>query len=162
MLFGLVALGIVVIIVVVAASRRNDDQRDSALFPGRRSPVRLAYPVDVALAADGFWLQGAAIPLGALIAYVYVSQGISRSGRVRFAPGTNGHFVYTGSKPTTVEILRVVEDGSDDSLDVDYLPTSDSTVIDPNTSVAGAAAWFATQSPPATNLPLERSDPPAY
>jgi len=158
---GLLLFGGVSILVIIAAIRRNREalknpDASSALRSARtRRAAPLAYPVNVTLGYDGFWLEGSTIPAEAIIVYVYMLGTISKSGQVRYVPRANGHFVYTGAKPDGVEVIRVSVDGSD-STDFDYVPSDSTDYSTP------AAAWYATHDPRPDNTPVERSDPPAY
>lgn len=161
---GLLLFGGVSIFVIIAAIRRNREalethQAATALRSSRtRRAASLAYPVNVVLGYDGFWLEGATIPAGALIVYVYMVATNSHSGQIRYVPRANGHFVYTGAKPDGVEVIRVSVDGAD-SPDVEYFPPD---TIDTTDSSTAAVAWYATQDHRPENTPVERSDPPAY
>lgn len=153
---GLLFFGGFALFALLAALRKN-----RAAIMGaaqlRAGPLRgsAAYPVAVTLGDDGFWLLGDTVPKGALILYAYLSGAQRHSGRVRYRPGAQGQFVYTGGKPESAEVLGVTVD-EPGTQDPDFFP-ADSISFD-----APAVAWYATQAEPASSPPPERQDPPAY
>jgi formylglycine-generating enzyme required for sulfatase activity len=66
----------------------------------------------VRIADDGFWLEGPDFPPDAVVRYRFVVNGETRVDRVVIEPGPRGTFVYTGGRPSQVEILEVVRQGA--------------------------------------------------
>ena len=160
-LLGLLAFGGIVMAVIIAAilkDRGTTEEQEAlaALRSGRpRTTPALAYPVNVVLGNDGFWLEGSTIPPGSLIAYAYLTATQSQAGKVRYAPGAKGQFVYTGTKPEVVDVLHIGAD-EPDVTDVDQFSSS-TTPFDIPT-----VAWAATQTRQTDSPSSDRPDPPAY
>jgi sulfatase modifying factor 1 len=66
----------------------------------------------VRIADDGFWLEGPDFPPDAVVRFRFVVNGETRVDRVVIEPGPRGTFVYTGGRPSQVEILEIVRQGS--------------------------------------------------
>jgi sulfatase modifying factor 1 len=66
----------------------------------------------VRIADDGFWLEGPDFPPDAVVRYRFVVNGETRVDRVVIEPGPRRTFVYTGGRPSQVEILEVVRQGT--------------------------------------------------
>jgi len=57
---------------------------------------------------DGFWLEDPVYSAGSTVRYSYVSGGKRSQGEFTVGPGHQGHFVYTGVKPSDIQILAVI------------------------------------------------------
>ncbi|MDB6137541.1 MAG: hypothetical protein JWO94_613 [Verrucomicrobiaceae bacterium] len=68
----------------------------SSLAQGARFSTRIG--------PDGFWITGPAASSGQPLHYSYVMNGQQHEERILFTPGPEGHFIFTGSKPTTVAV----------------------------------------------------------
>jgi hypothetical protein len=68
---------------------------------------------DIQLRDDGFSIH-ANIPRGKKIRYAYTQSGRGRQfGELEYQPGPTGHFVYTGARPDSAEIMGVRDSGDD-------------------------------------------------
>ena len=75
--------------------------------PGRSSGgARLSTRVG----PDGFWITGPPALNGQPLYYTCMVNGERHEERVLFTPGPEGHFIFTGSRPTTVAVRS---DGGD-------------------------------------------------
>jgi hypothetical protein len=61
---------------------------------------------------DGFWLEMPGVATGSEVRYRYRVRGQLRSGMVLYEPGPQGVFVYTGDRPSNVEIVEVIAPGA--------------------------------------------------
>lgn len=68
------------------------------------STLSSAQPLSVRLGEDGFWIVGAGVSAGTPVACRYSVNGNPQSQSVRFEPGPQGHFVFTGSRPENVSV----------------------------------------------------------
>lgn len=59
------------------------------------------------IAADGFWLEGPEYLAGTVAHYRCTVRGMPNDGEFTISQGQQGHFVYTGDRPSDVEILDV-------------------------------------------------------
>jgi hypothetical protein len=75
-------------------------QGQSAPPPKTRRPPRIV--------EDGFWLEDPVYSAGSTVRYSYVSGGKRTQAEFIVGPGHEGHFVYTGLKPSDVQILAVI------------------------------------------------------
>lgn len=158
--FGAMAVGVGAVWALVIWARKREQRRwpegSSRALSGKNPS--LPYPITVRFGADGFWLLGEMIPAGSLIAYVYVTEGRVKSGDVSYVARASGHFVYTGSTPSQVEVIRISPPHmSDAETDDEFIVTTDET-----DNATPVAAWYAVQHPPPRDPPVERADPPAY
>ena len=58
----------------------------------------------VRVADDGFWIVGDGISAGSQISCRYTVNGNSQTTNVRYDPGAQGQFVFTGSRPSNVSV----------------------------------------------------------
>ena len=68
-----------------------------------------SYRENVRIETDGFWFTRSQ-PSGTRFRYTVLARNQSTSGRVRYKPGPNGHFVYLGFQPDQVALQREDED----------------------------------------------------
>jgi hypothetical protein len=61
-------------------------------------------PLRVRTADDGFWIIGEGIAAGTLLTCRYQVGGGAQQLDVRYEPGPQGHFVFTGSRPSNVSV----------------------------------------------------------
>jgi len=73
-------------------------------FPGARFSTRVG--------PDGFWITGPASLSGQPLNYTCMVNGERHEERVLFTPGPEGHFIFTGSRPTTVAVRSDAGAGS--------------------------------------------------
>jgi formylglycine-generating enzyme len=68
--------------------------------------------IDTRLDDDGFVIRAPKVPAGHRIHYQYTVDGVSRTGDVVYAgDGDHGQMVYTGARPTLVQIVAVTAPG---------------------------------------------------
>ena len=103
--------------------RRDSSPRKPADSPARQLGTALgalgAMPAagdgqGVRIEADGFWFTRSQ-PSGTRFRYTVLARNQSTSGRVRYKPGPNGHFVYLGFQPDQVALQREDDEESDPS-----------------------------------------------
>ena len=58
----------------------------------------------IRLSDDGFWIDGGGVSNGTPITCRYNAGGASQNLDVRYEPGPQGHFVFTGSRPSNVTV----------------------------------------------------------
>lgn len=98
-----------------AIARAFSGNGGSGVGSGFAAASRLSgAPLRVRLGEDGFWIVGDGITAGALIACSYMVNGNSEKKTVRYEPGPDGQFVFTGSRPTNVSV-STSSGGSSDS-----------------------------------------------
>ncbi len=61
-------------------------------------------PLRVRVGEDGFWIVGDGISAGTPISCRYTVNGNSQTKIVRYEPGPQGQFVFTGSRPSNVSV----------------------------------------------------------
>ena len=107
-LFMLPVIGvfIAIAIMILKAIRRaigaNPGGRGIGGLPGTASLS--GQPLRVRLGEDGFWIVGEGVSAGTPISCRYSVNGNSESKSVRYEPGPNGQFVFTGSRPSNVSV----------------------------------------------------------
>ena len=71
----------------------------------RISPSGLSsQPLRVRVGEDGFWIIGEGVPAGTPISCRYTVGSASQNLDVRYEPGPQGQFVFTGSRPSNVSV----------------------------------------------------------
>ncbi len=61
-------------------------------------------PLRVRVGEDGFWIVGDGVSAGTPISCRYTVNGNSQTKTVRYEPGPQGQFVFTGSRPSNVSV----------------------------------------------------------
>lgn len=70
-----------------------------------QSAVRPAGPLTTRVVDDGFWIQSSELPAGTLLTCRYAADEGIKELNVRFEPGPQGQFVFTGSRPRTLSVV---------------------------------------------------------
>lgn len=78
---------------------------------------------------DGFWLDTTGVAAGSVIRYRCSVLGEPRTGSLTVEPGAKRQFVYTGGRPSGIEVLAVVppQNVSDEDIEQSYQPYPDDT-----------------------------------
>jgi hypothetical protein len=76
-----------------------------------QSAPRPAGPLTTRVVDDGFWIQSSELPAGTLLTCRYAADEGSKELHVRFEPGPQGQFVFTGSRPRTLSVVVVPRGG---------------------------------------------------
>ena len=71
---------------------------------GQRSSDSPVDELTTRIVDDGFWINGPTSAAGSTVSYHYVVKGVTQNDQVVFAPGPQGHFIFTGSRPQSVSI----------------------------------------------------------
>jgi len=125
--WGLIAI---VIFKMVRAFLRNITPPPTSNEPLRQpppaAPLRGTGELATRVAEDGFWVQSNQLSPGTLLTCRYTLDEGSREVTIRFDPGHDGHFVFTGSRPRAVSVV-VVPRGSSATI----AQNNPSTWIDP-------------------------------
>jgi sulfatase modifying factor 1 len=96
---------------------------------------------------DGFWLELFGVARGSQVRYRCRAGGEEQSGSVEYEPGAQGQFVYTGGRPTDVQIIDITHPTGGTILPpVQTWPTSPPRI----------------HHPPRTHPPPPVAPPPAY
>jgi sulfatase modifying factor 1 len=145
----LVAAVIILIIYVV----KNLATRGGLGTPGAVPPRSFGQnDVRIREADDGFWLQLFGVAGGSQVRYRCRVGGVDQSGSVEYEPGAQGQFVYTGGRPTDVQILEITHPTGGIILPpVQTWPTSPPPIHHPPRTH---------QPPPVVRPPV--APPPAY
>jgi formylglycine-generating enzyme required for sulfatase activity len=104
-------LGAVIVVVIFkivrALSRTNLSPAGTvgSLLGGAAMSAHPSGPVSTRIVDDGFWIQSSELPTGALVTCRYTTEGGTQEINLRFEPGAEGHFVYTGSRPHSVSVV---------------------------------------------------------
>jgi formylglycine-generating enzyme required for sulfatase activity len=119
--FGPVALffwGLIAIVVfkVLRTFLRNITPPPMPNEPLREAPqagtLRATGELTTRVVDDGFWIQSNELSPGTLLTCRYTLDEGSREVGIRFDPGHDGHFVFTGSRPRAVSVVVVPRGGS--------------------------------------------------
>ncbi len=113
--FMVLIIFIFLAVTIVRAAARAASQ-------GSSTRPRPAMPTGVLteIAPDGFWLTAPSANPGDTVCYEFWSAGQRRSGQVVFQPGNDGRqFIYTGPRPESITISRVIGGGQRVDPDVD-------------------------------------------
>jgi hypothetical protein len=103
-LIALIAIALFIIRAIVhlfsgtlsATSGSGSGDRGFTHMPGQ--------PLRVRAADDGFWIVGEGIAAGTLLTCRYQVGGGAQQLDVRYEPGPQGQFVFTGSRPSNVSV----------------------------------------------------------
>jgi hypothetical protein len=109
-LAALLAVAVVIIVVIVLLlqqPRPPQQEEERPWAPTREELPRRTAGFDVRLAEDGFWLVAPSVAYGSTVRYRCRVEGRLEHGSIPFEPGAQGQFVYTGGRPSEVEVLQV-------------------------------------------------------
>jgi hypothetical protein len=73
-----------------------------------RAPVPRDLGIQPRSVEDGFWLDAPGLDSGSVVHYRCRVGGQTRTGSFTVEPGPRGQFIYTGARPSDIEILEVV------------------------------------------------------
>ncbi len=158
------AVFIIVVVVLIASRRRNATAGGGAAQLFTSSRADLVSTVRVTVAPDGFWLRSAAVAAGMFIGYRYLVASGGRTSQVQFAPGPDGHFVFTGERPDHVEITHVTP--AESGIDPDVVVSDSGSTF--SRDLLTAETWRRTHQyddsppPPPTSSTFQPPAPPAY
>lgn len=164
LLLEFIAVVVAAIVIVAAVKRGGGKPKLREAVPSSRPD--LIASVNVAIGDDGFWLRSAVVAAGMIIGFRYLVASGGKTSQVQFAPGPDGHWVYTGQRPDHVEITHVssAESGSGDGSVLGDIGNNFGR------DLFLADAWHRSQQTadvtppplPGTSSVFARSDPPAY
>ena len=131
-LLGLPIIGIVlaVFIAIIRAIAKSLSANSGGSVGGVSGTSGLSgKSLRIRLADDGFWIDGG-VSTGTPISCRYTAGGASQNVDVRYEPGPQGHFVFTGSRPSNVSVsmksggsssnrMRRIGEGLGASSDID-------------------------------------------
>jgi len=72
---------------------------------GAASGGRAGGPISTRVVEDGFWIRSNMLSPGSLVSCRYTTEGRPQEMNVRYEPGAEGHFIYTGSRPSSVSVV---------------------------------------------------------
>ncbi len=75
-------------------------------------PAPTADQVVTRMVADGFWIVFPLLPVGTVVCYRCLIDGVDREDRFTVGEGPGGLFVYTGGTPEVVKVLEVISTAS--------------------------------------------------
>lgn len=102
----------VVVIVIIKLVRSSANSRPQNVAP---RPTQSA-AIGTELGADGFWILSCPVPVSSTIYFQYWSSGTRHTAQVPYQPGPDGRqFVYTGTRPEQVAIIRIEQPSDDGS-----------------------------------------------
>jgi formylglycine-generating enzyme required for sulfatase activity len=141
-----------IMVAVIVYALRNLGARGAGSSGMGQRPMG---PNDVVVreADDGFWLQLHGVEAGSQVRYRCRVDGQDQSGSIEYEPGPQGHFIYTGGRPTGVQVTGIIH------------PTG-LPLLPPGQSRPTSRPWPATrpprshQPPPVVHPPPQ--PPPAY
>jgi formylglycine-generating enzyme required for sulfatase activity len=139
---------VVVVVVILLARSLGSRDRLGAAGPSRDLRIREA--------DDGFWLELPGVGRGSQVRYSCRVAGQVQSGSIEYEPGQQGQFVYTGGRPTDVQVMQVIPPmGGPLPPPISTWPTSQPWPTPPRTHLPPPTRPLP-QPPPA------RQHPPAY
>jgi len=148
----IVVVAVVIAVVVILAKKQVGRWGSSGT--GRGSRLLGSNDVRIRDGDDGFWLELFGVEPGSQVRYRYRLDGQDQSGSIEYAPGPQGQFVYTGGRPTDVQVTEIIH------------PTGQS-LLPPVRSWPMSRPWPTTRppqtlrpAPPITQPPPQH--PPAY
>lgn len=146
----LVLGAVIVYLIFYLATRRYHWRGPGPLVgPGTLPRPAGAGGLRVREAPDGFWLEVPGAERGSQVRYRCRVGGQEQSGSINYEPGPQGQFVYTGGRPTDVQVIEIV------------LPTG-GPVLPPITSFPTSQPWPTTSHPPPAAPRAASGHPPAY
>jgi hypothetical protein len=91
--------------------RRSPAPPSDIVVPGR--PVRATRREGPRIrpGEDGFWVELPDVETGSEVRYRCVVDGQEQTASFTWAPGLEGQFIYTGGRPTDIEIIEVLGPG---------------------------------------------------
>ena len=107
LIVGLALLFIVFRIVrsLLRATLSQPAETVGSLLSAAPKPGGHSGPISTRIVEDGFWIQSSDLPPGALVTCRYTIDAGPQEMNIRFEPGAEGHFVYTGSRPRSVSVV---------------------------------------------------------
>lgn len=105
-----VAIGIIRAIARAVGASPGSSGSSSSL-PSRSS----GQSPSVKVGEDGFWIMGESLAAGTQITCRYVVNGDTMTKAVRYEPGPQGQFIFTGSRPANVSVSAVGSGGGSTS-----------------------------------------------
>ncbi len=104
-------LGFIAVLFVLrkALSAPRQNQVNLQMVPPRIPPPLVTDPSEFEprIGEDGFWLRAPGAAVGEIICYTYFVNGQQHTDRVRFEPGAEGQFIYTGGQPSDIAVQSV-------------------------------------------------------
>jgi hypothetical protein len=103
--FLLAIIGVIAVVVLRALRQlvmggRIGVSRPQAVNLNRGSSARLS----TRIVDDGFWIESSEHQDGAMLDCRYAAEGRPHHENITFRAGPRGHFVFTGSRPTSVSV----------------------------------------------------------
>ena len=104
----LLLAGTVVVRILSMLFRKNRDEprnkrwNTAARIQRPTPPIPADGPGLIRIIDDGFWLPVNAAAVGATVEYEYLLDGRKFTDQVVFEPNSQGHFIYTGSRPSDI------------------------------------------------------------
>ena len=110
MTVAFIALGVFVLVKIVRAFSRvigggGIGVSGPVLRGSQATTGAGASPLRSRVVEDGFWIEGSTIPVGAKVTCKYTANGQPQQTEVVWDGGSNGQFVFTGSRPSNVSIV---------------------------------------------------------
>ena len=103
---GLIVFCVLFVIMVItmafAKRRRAISGSSGSGLPGTSGMS--GQPLRVRIGEDGFWIVGDGVSAGTPVSCRYTVNGNSQTINVRYEPGPQGQFVFTGSRPSNVSV----------------------------------------------------------
>ena len=104
----LLPLLVIGILILRAIFRGFSGALSATSASGNRGDAGVTYmpgqPLRVRVVDDGFWIIGEGIAAGTLLNCRYQVGGGAQQLDVRYEPGPQGHFVFTGARPSNVSV----------------------------------------------------------
>jgi hypothetical protein len=110
-IFCFVAFAALITFIIYQTLKRQQ-ARPGAVPPIRNPQANRLTGVKTTLGKDGFWIRGNRLRPGARVRYRYFVDDQPMDGDITYYPGSEGHFVYTGHIPAAIEILHVLDAGT--------------------------------------------------
>ena len=116
LIVGLILLFIIYRIVrrLVRSTLSQPVETVGSLLSSAAAGRRHSGPLSTRIVDDGFWIQSSDLWPGALVTCRYDIDAGPQELNIRFEPGAEGHFVYTGSRPRSVSVVAAPGGGPTD------------------------------------------------
>ena len=109
--FCVLAFAALITFIIYQALKRQQ-ARPGAVPPVRNPQATGPSGVQTTLGKDGFWIRGNRLRRGSRVRYRYFVDNQPMDGTINYQPESDGHFVYTGHIPAAIEILHVLDAGT--------------------------------------------------